>query len=103
MANRLSWEDLAPELEGPERRDRRHERRRAGPCLIRLDAGLTTDPLFAGSLTTAASARARAVRTSDRAHAPAGTAWSRPRIQPATTRFQTRASSTRLAGRPRGV
>jgi hypothetical protein len=48
MADGLSWDDLTPELEGPGVGIRRMDAGGLATCLIRLDAGLKTDPLFAG-------------------------------------------------------
>ena len=48
MADGLAWDDLAPELEGPGVGIRRMDADGLAMCLIRLDAGLRTDPLFAG-------------------------------------------------------
>jgi len=48
MADGLAWDDLVPELEGPGVGIRRMDAGGLAMCLIRLDAGLRTDPLFAG-------------------------------------------------------
>ncbi len=48
MADGLAWDDLAPELEGPGAQIRRADFDGLAMCLIRLDAGMRTDPLFAG-------------------------------------------------------
>ena len=48
MADGMAWEDLTPELEGPGVGIRRMDAGGLATCLIRLDAGLKTDPLFAG-------------------------------------------------------
>ena len=48
MADGNAWEDLAPELEGPGVGIRRMDAGGLATCLIRLDAGVKTDPLFAG-------------------------------------------------------
>jgi len=48
MADGLAWDDLTPELEGPGVGIRRMDTGGLAMCLIRLDAGLRTDPLFAG-------------------------------------------------------
>ena len=48
MADGLAWEDLTPELEGPGVGIRRMDAGGLATCLIRLDAGVNTDPLFAG-------------------------------------------------------
>lgn len=48
MADGLAWDDLAPELEGPGVRIRRADADGLAMCLIRLKAGVTTDPLFRG-------------------------------------------------------
>ena len=48
MADGLAWEDMTPELEGPGVGIRRMDADGLATCLIRLDAGLRTDPLFAG-------------------------------------------------------
>jgi len=48
MADGLAWDDLTPELEGPGVGIRRMDAGGLAMCLIRLDAGLRTDPLFAG-------------------------------------------------------
>ena len=48
MADGLAWDDLPTELEGPGVAIRRKDFDGLAMCLIRLDAGLRTDPLFAG-------------------------------------------------------
>jgi hypothetical protein len=48
MADGLAWDDLTPELEGPGVGIRRMDAGGLATCLIRLDGGLRTDPLFAG-------------------------------------------------------
>jgi hypothetical protein len=48
MADGLAWDDLNPELEGPGVEIRRSDSDGLATCLIRLDAGVKTDPLFAG-------------------------------------------------------
>ena len=48
MADGLAWDDLKPELEGPGVGIRRMDAGGLAICLIRLDAGQRTDPLFAG-------------------------------------------------------
>ena len=48
MAAGLAWDDLPTELEGPGVAIRRKDFDGLAMCLIRLDAGLRTDPLFAG-------------------------------------------------------
>ena len=48
MADGLAWGDLAPELEGPGVGIRRTDAGGLAMCLIRLNAGSRTDPLFAG-------------------------------------------------------
>lgn len=48
MGDGLAWDDLTPELEGPGVGIRRMDAGGLAMCLIRLDAGLRTDPLFAG-------------------------------------------------------
>ena len=48
MADGLSWDDLPTELEGPGVAIRRRDFDGLAMCLIRLDAGVRTDPLFAG-------------------------------------------------------
>ena len=48
MADGLAWDDLAPELEVPGVGIARMDADGLAMCLIRLDAGLRTDPLFAG-------------------------------------------------------
>ncbi len=47
MADGLAWDDLTPELEGPGVGIRRTDAGGLAICLIRLDAGVRTDPLFA--------------------------------------------------------
>jgi hypothetical protein len=44
MADGLAWDDLAPELEGPGVGIRRMDADGLAMCLIRLDAGLRTNP-----------------------------------------------------------
>ena len=48
MADGLAWDDLTPALEGPGVGIRRMDADGLAICLIRLDGGLRTDPLFAG-------------------------------------------------------
>ena len=48
MADGLAWDDLTPELEGPGVGIRRMDAGGLAICIIRLDAGVRTDPLFAG-------------------------------------------------------
>jgi len=48
MADGLVWEDLDTELLGPGVEIRRKDAGGLALCLIRLQAGLRTDPLFAG-------------------------------------------------------
>ena len=48
MADGLAWDELTPELDGPGVGIRRMDAGGRAACLIRLDAGLRTDPLFAG-------------------------------------------------------
>ena len=48
MGDGLAWDDLTPELEGPGVGIRRMDAGGLAMCLIRLDAGLRADPLFAG-------------------------------------------------------
>lgn len=48
MADGLAWEDLTSELEGPGVEIRRSDADGLATCLVRLDAGVKTDPLFAG-------------------------------------------------------
>jgi hypothetical protein len=48
MADGLTWDDLPTELAGPGVEIRRKDADGLALCLIRLDAGLRTDPLFAG-------------------------------------------------------
>ena len=48
MADGLAWDDLTPELEGPGVGIRRTDSGGLAMCLIRLEAGVRTDPLFAG-------------------------------------------------------
>lgn len=48
MADGLAWDDLTPELEGPGVGIRRMDAGGLAVCVIRLDAGVRTDPLFAG-------------------------------------------------------
>ncbi|MGN6167356.1 MAG: hypothetical protein ACTHQQ_04180, partial [Solirubrobacteraceae bacterium] len=48
MAAGSAWDDLTPELEEPGVGIRRTDAGLLAMCLIRLDAGLRTDPLFAG-------------------------------------------------------
>jgi hypothetical protein len=48
MADGLAWDDLTPELEGPGVGIRRTDSGGLAMCLIRLEAGVKTDPLFAG-------------------------------------------------------
>jgi hypothetical protein len=48
MADGLAWDDLMPELEGPGAEIRRTDADGLATCIIRLDAGLESDPLFAG-------------------------------------------------------
>jgi hypothetical protein len=48
MADGLAWEDLTPELEGPGVGIRRMDEGGLAICLIRLEEGSRTDPLFAG-------------------------------------------------------
>src|SRR5262249_62072159 len=47
MADGLAWDDLTPELEAPGVGIRRADAGGLATCIIRLDAGLRTDPLFA--------------------------------------------------------
>ena len=48
MADGLAWDDLTPELEAPGVGIRRMDAGGLAMCLIRLDAGVKTDPLFTG-------------------------------------------------------
>ena len=48
MADGLAWDDLTPQLEGPGVAIRRVDADGLAMCLIRLEAGSKTDPLFAG-------------------------------------------------------
>ena len=48
MADGLAWDELTPELEGPGVQIRRSDAGGLAMCLIRLDAGVVTSPLFAG-------------------------------------------------------
>lgn len=48
MGDGWAWDDLAPELEGPGVGIRRMDAGGLAVCLIRLQAGSRTDPLFAG-------------------------------------------------------
>jgi hypothetical protein len=48
MADGLTWDDLPTELEGPGTEIRRKDFGGLAICLIRLQVGLRTDPLFAG-------------------------------------------------------
>ena len=48
MADGITWDDLATELEGPGVEIRRKDLGGLAICLIRLQAGVKTDPLFAG-------------------------------------------------------
>jgi hypothetical protein len=48
MADGLAWDDLMPQLEGPGVAIRRIDADGLAMCLIRLEAGSRTDPLFAG-------------------------------------------------------
>ncbi len=48
MADGLTWDDLAPALEGPGVEIRRGDFGGLAVALIRLQAGVKTDPLFAG-------------------------------------------------------
>lgn len=48
MSDGFAWDDLTPELEGPGTEIRRVDRDGLAMCLIRLDAGVRTDPLFVG-------------------------------------------------------
>jgi hypothetical protein len=48
MADGITWDDLPTELEGPGTEIRRRDFGGLAVCLIRLQAGLRTDPLFAG-------------------------------------------------------
>lgn len=48
MADGLAWDDLTPELEGPGVSIRRMDAGGLAMCLIRLEAGVSTDSLFAG-------------------------------------------------------
>src|SRR4051812_44598551 len=48
MADGLTWDDLSTELEGPGVEIRRTDEGGLALALIRLQAGLRTDPLFAG-------------------------------------------------------
>ena len=48
MADGLAWDDMSVELEGPGAEIRRADSDGLAMCLIRLDAGMRTDPLFAG-------------------------------------------------------
>lgn len=48
MADGFAWGDLSPELEGPGVAIRRHDFDDLAVCLIRLNAGVRTDPLIAG-------------------------------------------------------
>lgn len=49
MADGLAWDDLTPELEGPGVGIRRMDACGLAMCLIRLNAGLRSDPVFAGA------------------------------------------------------
>ena len=48
MADGLVWEDLPTELDGPGTSIRRKDFGGLAMCLIRLQAGVRTDPLFVG-------------------------------------------------------
>jgi hypothetical protein len=48
MADGLAWDDLTPELEGPGSASVAWTPAGPAMCLIRLDAGLRTDPPLAG-------------------------------------------------------
>src|SRR5262245_1605021 len=48
MADGMSWEDLPTALQGPGAEIRRADADGLALTLIRLDAGMRTDPLFAG-------------------------------------------------------
>lgn len=48
MADGITWEDLPIELAGPGTEIRRQDFDGLAICLIRLEAGVRTDPLFAG-------------------------------------------------------
>ncbi|MGH2892703.1 MAG: hypothetical protein ACRDPM_05465 [Solirubrobacteraceae bacterium] len=48
MADGITWDDLPTELAGPGTEIRRRDYDGLAMCLIRLDAGRRTDPLFAG-------------------------------------------------------
>jgi hypothetical protein len=48
MADGITWDDLPIELAGPGTEIRRRDFDGLAVCLIRLDAGLRTDALFAG-------------------------------------------------------
>lgn len=48
MADGYRWDDMDTVLEGPGVEIRRADDDGLAQCLIRLDAGLRTDPLFAG-------------------------------------------------------
>ena len=48
MAAGMRWEDLPTVLEGPGTEIRRRDHDGLAMCLIRLEAGVRTDPVFAG-------------------------------------------------------
>lgn len=48
MADGYGWDDMATALQGPGVEIRRVDDDGLAQCVIRLDAGLRTDPLFAG-------------------------------------------------------
>ena len=48
MADGITWDDLPTELAGPGTEIRRQDYDGLAICLIRLEAGVRTDPLFAG-------------------------------------------------------
>lgn len=48
MADGITWDDLPTELAGPGTEIRRQDHDGLAICLIRLEAGVRTDPLFAG-------------------------------------------------------
>jgi hypothetical protein len=48
MAEGWAWDDLPTEMQGPGVEIRRKDFGGLAMCLIRLEAGLRTDPLFAG-------------------------------------------------------
>ena len=48
MADGLAWDNLTPELQGPGVGIRRIDAGGLAVCVIRLDAGVRTDPRFAG-------------------------------------------------------